>query len=147
MKRTALPFLLIALGAQLAGCTSIGESVRDMRNGRRASIPQSVLGSVPCVTRASEIAFGVPVETGTAYTTTRSTNSVSYLGPTADLTLYPAGKPESGARPAERVYIGLWPLDADTTEARFNVEAPPERKAALEQKVVTALEQCGATVK
>lgn len=147
MNRIALVFPLIALGVQLAGCTSIAESVRDVRNGRRASIPQSVLGTVPCVTRASEIAFGVPVETGTAYTTTRSTNSISYMGPTADLTLYPAGKPESGARPAERVYIGFWPLDADTTEARFNVEAPAERRAVLEQQAVTALEQCGATMK
>ena len=146
MKTQLTRLILIALGLQFAACTTISESIRDWREARRATMPQSVLGAVPCVTRASEIAFNVPVETSTAYTTTHSTNSVRYMGPAAELALYPAGKPAAPAKPAERVRFAFWPREADTTEVRFNVEASTDRRGALEAMAVSVLEQCAATL-
>ncbi len=147
MKTSIARLLLIALGVHLAACGTVSDSIREWREARRATMPQSVLGAVPCVTRASEIAFGVPVETGTAYTTTRSTNSIRYMGPAAELELYPAGKPASGAKPAERVRFAFWPREADTTEVRYNIEAAADRRAVLEPLAVGALEQCAATLR
>ena len=138
--------VLIALGAQITACATVSDSIREWREAHRASMSQSVLGAVPCVTRASEIAFGVPVETSTAYTTTRATNSIRYLGPAAELVLYPAGKPAAGAQPSERVRFAFWPRKADTTEVHYHVDAPAERRQILEQMAVGALEQCAATV-
>ena len=138
--------ILISLGAQLAACGTVSDSIREWREARRATMLQSVLGAVPCVTRASEVAFGVPVENSTAYDTTKSTNSVGYLGPATELVLYPAGKPANGSKPTERIRFAFWPRKADTTEVRYNVEAAADRRQALEQLAVAALEQCAASV-
>ncbi len=138
--------LLIAAIANVAACSDISNSLRESREARRATMQQSVLGAIPCVTRASEIAFDVPVESASAYNTTNSTNSVRYLGPAAELTLYPSGKPAKIARDTERVRFAFYPRKADTTEVRFNIDAIGDRRQALEQLAATTLEQCAATL-
>jgi hypothetical protein len=126
MKRFAGLFFLAAVALCLPGCNprntfGIGTG------GQKASIPQSLLASVPCVRRAVEVKFNVTpvvVEDDTTWTVSITVN------------LPPAGKQ------AVQVRYAMWSYDGRTTLVRYSVDAPEALRQRLLLDAFDPVEEC-----
>lgn len=95
--------------------------------GQKASIPQSLLASVPCVRRAVEVKFNVTpvvVEDDTTWTVSITAN------------LPPAGKQ------AVQVRYAMWSYDGRTTLVRYSVDAPESLRQRLLLDAFDPIDEC-----
>ncbi|MEO8037891.1 MAG: hypothetical protein ABI794_03935 [Betaproteobacteria bacterium] len=112
-----------------AGC-NLRESVRALEDSRSATIPQSLLGAVPCLTRNAEARFGVtPAVDEDA--------SQWIVRITLDL-------PATAEGPAQLRYE-LRSKDGKTTRVRYEVEASAARARTLEAEAFDPVERCAGT--
>jgi hypothetical protein len=120
----AVPLAVVALLA--AGCGTLGPS----RGAPTATIPQSLLGSVPCLSREAEAQFGVTPEV--VENTARWTVLMTLKLPPQ------AGKPVT-------VRYNMVSPDGRSTRVRYEVDAPKDRIRPLELDAFDPIERCAGT--
>jgi hypothetical protein len=139
LSRPALP--VTCLAALLCACTA-SSSVDAWRGAREFTLPQSVMGALPCVSDGLTRAFQVtPRRSSHTSESLYDLNRRGGLGAPEELEVIPA----TGGATGERVLLGFWTLRPDTTRVRVAVlGASGERRGALEGVAAGVLEQCGA---
>lgn len=133
MKLSSFAILLTAgLALLTTACSTLDSPTGNFLGGKTATIPQSLLGSVPCVTREAEAQFGVTPEV-----VEDTARWIVYV----NLNLPPAaGKPV-------RVRYELVSPDGSSTRVRYRVEAPRDGSKRLELDAFDPIERCAGTRK
>lgn len=126
MKRFAGFLLLAAVALCMTACNP-RKTFGIGTGGQKASIPQSLLGSVPCVRRATEVKFN----TSAVVVENDKTWSVKIT-----LNLPPAGKQNV------RVQYEMWSPDGRSTLIRYYVDAPSSIAQRIELDAFDPIEEC-----
>lgn len=129
--RRLTPFLVSIAAAlslaSLAGCGGVSRSVQALAGGHSATIPQSMLGARPCLTRAVEAQFGVVPEV--LEDTTRWN---------IRLTVKPAGG-------GVLRYV-LRPIDSTRTRVRYEAEGTADQVRPLDAGAFGPIAQCAGVL-
>ncbi len=113
-------------------CSTLDSATGNFFGGKTATIPQSLLGSVPCVTREAEAQFGVIPEV---------------VEDTARWTVYVNVNLPPAAGKTVRVRYEMVSPDGQSTRVRYRVDAPRDGTKRLELDAFDPIERCAGTRK
>lgn len=148
-RASALATAVICALLSSTACTSVNETIRASRYSKTGTISQSSLSAIPCVKEAAQTAYGVTADIDYENLGYATTNTTSTLGAPTKFVLYlNQSEPttEDAKKPSgPRVRFEFWSRSSASTGVRYWVDAPDSERAALEEKALNAIEQCGGS--